>query len=74
MPLPMMWFAELLSCLLWTSTEGVLRFDIAMITVVLNVRTVWRLVECVSHDRSPNHCHDGVANTCSRQSARISAR
>jgi hypothetical protein len=44
----MLWLAELVVQLLWTSTEGVVRFQAAMIAVGLKVIVVWRAIRWVS--------------------------
>ena len=44
----MLWLAELLARLLWASTDGLVRFDAAMVAVVLKVVGVWRPGQLVS--------------------------
>ena len=43
----MLWLAELVSRLVWTSTEGVVRFEAAMVVVALKVVGVGHLVRWV---------------------------
>jgi hypothetical protein len=43
----MLWLAELLVHSMWTATEGVVRFQAAMIAVGLNVVVVWRVIQRV---------------------------
>jgi hypothetical protein len=40
---PTLWLAELLVHSIWTATEGVVRFQAAMIAVGLNVVVVWQI-------------------------------
>ena len=49
----MLWLGELLIHVIWTSTEGVVRFQAAMIAVGLNVVVVWRVIQRVLGRR----CH-----------------
>ena len=44
----MLWLVDLLVRLLWASTDGLVRFDAAMVAVVLKVVGVWRLGQLVS--------------------------
>ena len=44
----MLWLVELLVRLLWASTDGLVRFDAAMVAVVLKVVGVWRLGQRLS--------------------------
>ena len=44
----MFWLVELVLRLLWASTDGLVRFDAAMVAVVVKVVGLWRLVQLVS--------------------------
>ena len=44
----MLWLAELVYRLVWTSTDGVVRFQLAMVAVVVQVVGAWRHVEWVA--------------------------
>jgi hypothetical protein len=44
----MLWLVDLLVRLLWASTDGLVRFDAAMVAVVLKGVGVWRLGQRVS--------------------------